>query len=155
MIIRAFDPSEAANIRDLLTRAFGQNDEANLVEALRATETMALELVAEHKKKIVGHVALSRMVSPEGWLALAPLCTEPKMQKRGIGSTLCQMAMQYANAPVVVLGEPAFYGRLGFDFERSKSLKTPYPTKFTGLFAPELDETQPVATLQYAAAFGE
>ena len=155
MIIRAYDPSEAANVRDLLTRAFGQTDEATLVDALRATESMALELVAEHKKKIVGHVGLSRMVSPEGWLALAPVCTEPKMQKRGIGSALCQMAMQYANAPVVVLGEPAFYGSLGFEFDRCKRLTTPFPVKFTGLFAPELNETHPIAMLEYAAAFAE
>lgn len=155
MIIRAFDPTETTAVRDLVIRAFKQPDEADLCDALRDAGDMALELVAEHKKRIVGHVALSRMTSPEGWLALAPLSTDPKMARQGIGSALCQMAMQYANAPVVVLGEPRFYGQMGFDFERSKRLITPYPVKSTGLFAPELDETQPVATLRYALAFGE
>ncbi len=155
MIIRAFNPSESTTVRDLVTRAFKQPDEADLCDALRDAGDMALELVAEHNKRLIGHVALSRMVSPAGWLALAPLSTDPKMTRRGIGSALCQMAMQYANAPVVVLGDPKYYGRMGFDFERSKRLKTPYPIKFTGLFAPELDEAQPVAMLKYAPAFGE
>ncbi|SHI64302.1 putative acetyltransferase [Shimia gijangensis] len=153
MIIRAIIPSEAASVRDLIIRAFGQTDEADLCDALRASGDMALELVAEHKKKIVGHVALSRMVSPVGWLALAPLSTDPKMARRGIGSTLCQMAIQYANAPVVVLGEPEFYERIGFDFERSLCFKTPYPVNYTGLFAPDLDDLHPNATLKYASAF--
>lgn len=153
MIIRAYDPAEAAVVRNVLTRAFGQQDEADLVEALREKGDIALELVAEHKKKVVGHVALSRMAAPEGWLALAPVSTDPKMQKKGIAGALCQMAMQYANAPVVVLGDPEFYGRLGFDFARTARLKSPFPIKATGLFAPELAEEKPALELVYASPF--
>lgn len=153
MIIRAFDPSEANAVRDLVTRAFKQPDEADLCDALRAAGDMALELVAEHKKKIVGHVALSRMVTPDGWLALAPLSADPKMSGRGIGGTLCHMALQYANAPVVVLGAPEFYGRFGFAFDRSNNLQSPYPKEYTGIFAPDLEETHPNVTLKYPAAF--
>ncbi|WP_372887146.1 GNAT family N-acetyltransferase [Shimia sp.] len=154
MIIRAFDNAEAAALRDLLTRAFGQPDEADLCEALRADGDMALELVAEAKKKIVGHVALSRMKSPAGWLALAPLSTDPRQQRRGIGSALCQMALQYANAPVVVLGEQGFYERNGFDFARARNLRSPYPVAHTGLFAPALEDPAPACELVYAPAFG-
>lgn len=153
MIIRAFAPSDTDAVRKLVARAFDQPDEADLCEALRQDGDMALELVAEHQKKIVGHVALSHMKAPNGWLALAPLSADPKMKRRGIGSTLCQMALQYANAPVVVLGDPAFYGALGFDYDRSKRLKSPYPVKSTGLFAPDLEEVHPAATLTYAPAF--
>ncbi len=153
MIIRAFNISDAAAVRDLVTRAFGQPDEADLCEALRVDGDMALELVAEHKKKIVGHVALSRMKAPVGWLALAPLSADPKMPRRGIGSTLVHMALQYANAPVVVLGDKAFYSRAGFDFDRARKLNSPFPVKHTGLFAPDLEDQYPALDLTYAAAF--
>lgn len=155
MIIRAFNPAEAVAVGDLVTRAFGQPDEAKLCDALRAGGHMALELVAEHQNKIVGHVALSRMKAPEGWLALAPVSTDPKMERRGIGSALCQMALQYANAPVVVLGDQAFYGRVGFEYDRAKLFQTPYPVKHTGLFAPELEDLHPALKLIYADAFSE
>ena len=115
---------------------------------------MALELVAEDRGRIVGHVALSKMEAPEGWLALAPVSVDPKRQKKGIGSALCQMAVDYANAPVVVLGDPAFYARFGFDYERAGKLQTPFPVAYTGLYAPKLDMVQPEETLRYAPPFG-
>lgn len=155
MIIRASATSDADAIRDLIARSFGQIDEADLVKTMRDSGDMALELVAEHKKRIVGHVALSKMQSPEGWLALAPLSVDPAFKGRGIGSALCQMALQYANAPVVVLGDSKFYGRNGFDFTRTSNFVSPYPVEHTGLFAPELAEAQPATTLVYAAAFSE
>ncbi|MEQ9694883.1 N-acetyltransferase [Shimia sp. SDUM112013] len=153
MMIRACTPAEAPDIRALLSAAFGQVDEAELVESLREAGDMALELVAEHKKRVVGYVALSRMAAPAGWLALAPVATDPKLRRKGIGSALCQMAMQYANAPVVVLGEPAFYGRIGFDFARAKRMTSPFPLSHTGLYAPDLAEAQPQVKLTYAAPF--
>lgn len=153
MIIRAYVPKEESAVRDLLTRAFGQSDEADLVNALRATGDMALELVAENRKRVVGHVALSRLQTPKGWLALAPLCADPKMQGKGIGSVLCQMALQYANAPVVVLGEPAYYGRFGFDFDITHQFRSPYPIEYTGLYLPDPDLSVAELNLHYSSAF--
>lgn len=138
----------------MVKRAFGQNDEAALIDALRKDGDVALELVAEDRRKIVGHVLLSRFREPEGWLALAPVSVDPKRQKKGIGSALCQIALDYANAPVVVLGDPDFYGRFGFDPARAGNLTSPYPLDYTGLFAPEIEEKAPRQTLVYAPAFG-
>jgi len=153
MIIRGYTPKEAKAVRDLVTRAFGQPDEADLVEALRDSGDMALELVAEDRKKVVGHVALSRMVSPKGWLALASVCADPKRQNKGIGSVLCQMALRYANAPVVVLGEPAYYSRFGFEFEAKPKVTTPFPAEFTGVFLPEGYACPETIELGYAKPF--
>lgn len=153
MIIRGYTPKEAKAVRDLIIRAFGQPDEADLVEALRDSGDMALELVAEDRKKIVGHVALSRMTSPQGWLALAPVCADPKRQNKGIGSVLCQMALQYANAPVVVLGEPEYYGRFGFEFKDKPKVTTPFPAEFTGMFLPEGHVCPETVELVYAKPF--
>lgn len=153
MIIRGYIPSEAKAVRDLITRAFGQPDEADLVEALRDSGDMALELVAEDRKRIVGHVALSRMESPKGWLALAPVCADPKRQNKGIGSVLCHMALQYANAPVVVLGEPSYYIRFGFDFDRGNQMTSAFPTEFTGVYLPDDTEGEGPFDLVYAKPF--
>ncbi|MDV4145911.1 GNAT family N-acetyltransferase [Shimia sp. FJ5] len=154
MIIRGYGPKDEPKVRDVVKRAFGQDDEAVLVSALRQGGHMALELVAEDRGRIVGHVALSRMEAPDGWLALAPVSVDPKRQKKGIGSALCQMAVDYANAPVVVLGDPAYYARFGFDYERAAKLQTPFPVVYTGLYAPKLDMAQPEETLRYAPPFG-
>ncbi|MCW9042761.1 MAG: N-acetyltransferase [Pseudopelagicola sp.] len=154
MIIRGYGPKDAAKVRDIVKRAFGQDEEAVLVEALRKGGYMALELVAEDRGRIVGHVALSRMDSPKGWLALAPVSVDPKRQAKGIGSALCQMAVDYANAPVVVLGDPAYYARFGFDYTRTARLQTPFPVTYTGLYAPKLEAQQPAETLVYAPPFG-
>lgn len=154
MIIRGYGPKDEAKVRDLVKRAFGQEEEARLVAALREGGHMALELVAEDRGRIVGHVALSRMVAPKGWLALAPVSVDPKRQKTGIGSALCQMAVDYANAPVVVLGDPAYYARFGFDYARAAKLQTPFPVEYTGLHAPKIEEAQPPETLVYAPPFG-
>ena len=93
------------------------------------------------------------MASPEGWLALAPVCADPKLQNKGIGSVLCQMALQYANAPVVVLGEPAYYSRFGFDFGGKPKMTTPFPAEFTGVFLPEGCACPETVELVYAKAF--
>lgn len=154
MIIRGYGPKDAAKVRDVVKRAFGQEDEATLVEALREGGHMALELVAEDRGRIVGHVALSRMVAPEGWLALAPVSVDPKRQKKGIGSALCQMAVDYANAPVVVLGDPEYYARFGFDYTRAARLGTPFAVAYTGLYAPKVEIAQPEEALTYAPPFG-
>ena len=153
MIIRAFDPAETADVDGLLQAAFGQPDEAELVGALRADGHIALELVADHKKKVVGYVALSRMQAPSGWLAMGPVCAAKKMRNQGIASALCQMALQYANAPVVVLGEPKFYTHAGFDFKRTARLTSTFPIEYTGLYAPDIDAQQPAEELVYTAPF--
>lgn len=153
MIIRAALPADFDAIDRLVTSAFGQKDEAELVRALRAEGAAALELIAEDRKKPIGHVMLSHFSQPRGWLALAPLSVAPKRQKNGIGATLCQIALNYANAPVVVLGNPEYYTRLGFEVARATNLTSPYPLEFTGLCAPDLETHAPVETLVYPAAF--
>lgn len=153
MIIRGFVEKDTAQVAQVVKRAFGQPDEADLCVALRAGGHMALELVAEDRGRIVGHVALSRMQAPAGWLALAPVSVDPKRQKKGIGAALCQMAVDYANAPVVVLGDPDYYARFGFDYGRAGNLTTPFPVEYTGLFAPKIEADTPEETLVYAPPF--
>jgi len=154
MIVRGYADKDQKAVADLIARAFGQQDEAVLVDALRSGGHMALELVAEDRGRVIGHIALSRMAAPEKWLALAPVCVDPKRHGKGVGSALCQTALSYANAPVVVLGDPDYYGRFGFDFGLGGRLNTPYPAEYTGVILPDGHEMPAQIDLTYSEPFG-
>lgn len=103
--------------------AFPSPDEARLVEALRRAGSLKLSLVALEEAGIVGHVGFSpvSLESSSGTvvgLGLAPVAVLPDRQNRGIGATLVRGGLQKSRdlgAPfVVVLGEPGYYQRFGF-----------------------------------------
>jgi putative acetyltransferase len=54
----------------------------------------------------------------------------PLRQNAGIGTALVQEALRQLRDAgfdlVLVLGEPAYYGRFGFSTEMARALKTPY-----------------------------
>jgi putative acetyltransferase len=92
-----------------------------LVEKLRETGALSISLVAEVDGKVVGHIAFSP-VSIQGeqsnWYGLAPVSVLPAYQRQGIGGMLIQAGLaelhKMGAAGCVLLGEPAYYGRLGF-----------------------------------------
>lgn len=111
-------------ISDLLTLAFGGNDEARLVEMLRRDGHLALSLVAEAAGTVIGHIALSPIVADIPALALAPVAVHPALQGRGIGSALIRAAQaRFDDHAIIVLGEPEYYGRFGF---KPVDLTSPY-----------------------------
>jgi putative acetyltransferase len=121
-LIRPEATGDAAAIRVIHAAAFGGTGEADLVDDLRRNQHLTVSLVAEEDGVLTGHVALSPIVldaSPDLFaLGLAPLAVRPESQRQGIGSRLTEAALEAADrmgiAFVVVLGEPAFYGRFGF-----------------------------------------
>ncbi len=152
--MRAARPADHAAIDALLRAAFPSPAEAALVRALRAAGVMDMELVLPDDAALAGYLALSRMVEPEGWLALAPLAIAPDWQGRGLGQRLAKAALKLTaikGQTVVVLGSPAFYARCGFSLARAGRLTSPYPLDHT-LLARAGDDS-PTATLRYPAAF--
>ncbi|MBN2905959.1 MAG: N-acetyltransferase [Rhodobacteraceae bacterium] len=155
MTIRPATASDYGPISRLLEAAFGQPDEARLVKALRADGAMARELViASDDETIRAYLALVHMQEPRGWLALAPVAVAPGSQGLGLGGRLIHAALEVAEAPVVVLGEPRYYTRFGFSVGRACGLVSPYPLEYTALFEPDPQGEPPVARLVYARAFG-
>lgn len=128
--IRPESVADAAAIHRLHCTAFTGPGEANLVDDLRAAGDLAISLVAEDETGIVGHVALSRLRSPDRALALAPVAVCPDRQRRSVGHRLITAALSTAReqgaALVFVLGDAAYYGRFGFDARTAVAFPSPY-----------------------------
>jgi putative acetyltransferase len=123
MRIRYEAPEDTAGVRHVNEQAFGQKNEADLVDSLRRSNALELSLVAVEHDQIVGHIAFSPVTvetetSSFQALGLGPMAVLPSYQKRGIGSQLVKKGLneceKAGHAIVFVLGHPEFYSRLGF-----------------------------------------
>jgi putative acetyltransferase len=79
-----------------------------------------LELVAVDGDDVVGHVLAGRgALAGREVIGIAPLAVAPSRQRRGVGSALMRALlaeMEEAGWPyVVLLGDPGYYGRFGFE----------------------------------------
>jgi putative acetyltransferase len=122
-------PDDQAGIRAVHLAAFPTPIEADLVDRLRSNGRAVVSLVAREGGTVVGHVLFSPVTihavdSPQGdmlahGLGLAPVGVLPAFQRQGIGAELIRTGLQRCRemgAPfVVVLGEPTYYGRFGFE----------------------------------------
>jgi putative acetyltransferase len=122
-------------IRRVLRLAFGQDDEARLVDALRAGGYVRAALVAEDAGEVVGHILFSDLpiVGDCGTIravALAPLAVLPERQRQGIGAALTRRGLAVCRTQgeriVVVLGHPHYYPRFGFSAQAAKPLASPF-----------------------------
>jgi putative acetyltransferase len=116
--------------------AFGCEEEAQLVEAMRQTpgHIPELSLVAEHDGRIIGHILLSPIVieTADGsvsTLSLAPMAVRPEFQRRGVGSALVRAGLEAArrlgHESVIVLGHADYYPRFGFVPARPRGIEPP------------------------------
>jgi putative acetyltransferase len=158
--VRVERKSEHDAVWGIHVLAFGQENEGNLVTALRKAEghDPELSLVAIIDHQVVGHILFSPLavrlfgdsavggdvagdapdfvdrvdvwdVGVEGGipaLALAPLAVRPDFQNQGIGSALVREGLEAArllgHRIVIVVGDPAYYGRFGFSPARPLGL---------------------------------
>lgn len=135
LVIRERREGDDAAIRQVVDAAFGRPAESRLVEALRAADLAAVELVATEGEEVVGHLLMSALSvflddQPVPALALAPLSVRPQRQGQGIGTALMEVGLDVARArqwdAVVVLGDPEYYARFGFTAEAAAHLESPY-----------------------------
>lgn len=130
--LREARPEDKAEIRELVTRAFGRADEANIVDKLEAEGASYLQIVAELDGKIVGHLTFYNVgvLGKLGALGLGPMSVDPWVQREGVGLTMARFGLQVcknANVPIVfVLGHPEYYPKLGFSAEATKGFGSPW-----------------------------
>jgi putative acetyltransferase len=125
--IRPETPSDATAIREVTQAAFAKAEhssgtEGAIVDALRQAEAMTISLVAEADGVVIGHIAFSPITVDgrnEGWFGLGPVSVDPDHQGNGIGSRLVHEGLALLKAKgakgCVVLGDPHFYLRFGFE----------------------------------------
>lgn len=135
---RVANPDDALAISILLSGAFEGPEEGQLVQSLRGSGEMVLEMVAVDELRLLAYVGFPALVEPTGWIALAPLAVRHDMQGKGVGSELVRRALDYlgqdAIPAVLVLGDQAYYERFGFSVDAARNVTSPFPPEHLGLF---------------------
>lgn len=161
--IRPEQPGDEATIHTLTEAAFrnmpySDGGEADLVDRLRADDDLARSLVAEDASRIVGHLALSPVTisnGSEGWFGLGPISVWPELQRAGIGFRLMKRAIadmrERGAKGIVLLGDPAYYARFGFEHDPQLAYPGPPAEYFQRLV---LKGDPPRGEVAYAPAFG-
>ena len=132
--IRQETPADIAAIEAVTVAAFANAEHSShteqfIVAALRSSGQLAVSLVAEQHGAIVGHVAASPVTIDDadtGWYGLGPVSVVPPLQGQGIGTQLIEETLNQLRAlgagGCVVLGEPAYYARFGFEANAALTL---------------------------------
>jgi putative acetyltransferase len=128
-------------------KTFSNKTEHLIVDTLRSKKALAVSLVAIVDGNLVGHVAFSLVTMSEGknkWYALGPISVIPPLQKQGIGSGLIREGLARIQllgaAGCVIVGNPRYYTRFGFEHDSSVVLEDMPPAASLVLrFVPNKD----------------
>ena len=127
--IRPERPADAQIIRQVTETAFAVAEhsagtEGAIIDALRAANALTVSLIATINDDVIGHVAFSPVTidgAEANWFGLGPVSVRPDFQGQGIGSALVHEGLdrlRVAGAKgCVVLGDPNYYGRFGFEHD--------------------------------------
>lgn len=149
---------DEAAIRAVIADAFGQDQEAALVDNLRKDGDLVVSLMAKDAGVLCGHVALSRMKSPANAVGLAPVYVLKSRQRGGIGSALIRHGIDRARKLgyeiAFVLGEAAYYARFGFSPELAAGFRCSYAGPyFMAMWLTDTRRAGAEAEAIYAEAF--
>jgi len=121
VVVRPERPGDEEAIHAVHAASFPAEDEAKLVDALRAAGRLSLSLVAVVEGRVVGHVAFSPVTAAVGRNRDRHWRRSPcwrKYRRRGVAAELIRAGLEACRAAgvgwAVVLGSPAYYGRFGF-----------------------------------------
>ena len=138
---------DIAAIRDVNRRAFAQDQEADLVDALRSASAVLISLVATVNARVVGHILYSpSTIAGVRGAALGPMAVIPEYQRQGIGSRLVEAGnrkLQATGCPfIVVVGHPEFYPRFGFTPAKARGISCEWNVPDNVFMIAVLDEHQ-------------
>lgn len=134
--LRPSTPEDLPAIYALNDLAFGQPDEARIVEELNILDDSLLSLVAVTKtSQIIGHIQYFPLscvpeMEPTRFAGLGPMSVHPDVQKTGIGSQLIKASLDMLKTQgfqrIFVLGHPEYYPRFGFSVEETAGFAAPW-----------------------------
>jgi putative acetyltransferase len=116
------DAIRAINIAAFTGHPYSRQTEHLIVDTLRDDGALSVSLVAVRDDRPVGHIAFSPAAvgTMKGdWYLAGPVAVLPELQHRGIGSMLVRSGLEELRARraagCVLVGDPGFYRRFGFD----------------------------------------
>jgi putative acetyltransferase len=127
--IREERPDDVTAVREVNRRAFGQEQERNIIDALRTNRGALLSLVATVNGRVVGHIIYSPLSVGENvnGVALGPMAVVPEYQRHGISTKLIETGnrkIKDAGYPfIIVVGHAEYYPRFGFRPAREYGIK--------------------------------
>lgn len=132
-------PGDLASIEKLYPDAFPDEDLLPVVKGLLQEAPIVLSLVALIDRSVVGHVIFTTcgVTSGDTQVALlGPLAVAPARQRQGIGRAIVDAGLKRLESAgitqVYVLGDPAYYRRLGFVPEAGVVPPYPLPAEWRG-----------------------
>jgi putative acetyltransferase len=132
MAVRPEQPGDVAAIDAVHTASFPTGAEARLVQLLRGTGRLSVSLVAEASGTVIGHVAFSPVSAATGAVGagLAPVAVLESHRRQGVAARLIEAGLAACRSAgfgwAVVLGEPAYYSRFGFQAASAFGLSDEY-----------------------------
>jgi len=136
--IRPEHPADRHHIFDVHVQAYGEDEEARLVDTLRAEGSFntALSLVAVHGDRIIGHILFPPITIESRNVTVA---VHPMFQCLGIGSALIEEGLEacrgLGHRIIIVVGHPKYYPQFGFVSARLQGINVSFPCPDDALMA--------------------
>lgn len=150
-IVRIEEDADIETVQKIIELAFQRTDEADLVEDLRQRSCAILSLVALRRGEIVGHLFFTRVIITNGMgfdraVGMAPLSVQPAHRRTGVGTDLVRHGIaslkNRGRGVLVVLGDPAYYRRFGFQPAATFGLTTDFTVPADHFMALPLDSNR-------------
>jgi putative acetyltransferase len=148
---------EAVTAAAFLNAPHTDHTEQFIANMLRNAGKLTISLVAEAEGAVIGHVAVSPVSISDGasgWFGLGPIAVIPEHQRRGVGSRLVSEALRILRergaAGCVVVGEPGYYSRFGFQADPNLVFPDVPPEYFQSI---SFGSSRPRGVVSYHEAF--
>lgn len=162
MLIRDQTEADCAAVHALIVTAFktlpvASGTEQFIMDALWRSGAATVALVAEERGEIVGQAAFSKVLiggRDVGWHGCGPVGVLPARHRQGIGSALMREGLARLRAlgskGCVVVGNPAYYKRFGFDNTDDMSHARVPPQYFMAIY---FGDSRPQGVVTFDASF--